>query len=87
MIAAMMDVTLSMEIVSEINAIQFMEFVSGRVVTLYTISVLEIIAQQFMMLAMGNTANLGMFAMEISVKVGMRVMERNVRHVKEIAME
>ena len=88
MIVALMDAILSMGIVLEINAIRFMEYVSGRDVTLYMISVLEIIALQFIMRAMGNIVSLEtMFAMEISVKVDMRVMERNVRHVKEIAME
>ena len=88
MIAAMMDVTLSTEIVSELNAIQFMEFVSGRVVALYMISVLEIIVLLFIMLATGSTVNLGMvFAMEISVKVGLPVMARDVQQLKEIVME
>ena len=112
MIAAMMDVHLSMEIVLEINAIQsmvivleinaiqstkivleiiarqFMEFVLERVVTLYMRSVLEIIALQFMKRATVSTAKLfTMFVMEISVKVGLPVMARDVQQLKEIVME
>ena len=75
-------------IVLEIIALQFMEFVSEKVVTLYMMSVLEIIALQFMMLAMENTAYpLTMLVLEISVKVGLPVMERNVKHVREIVTE